>query len=228
MIGKQTSPQRRALLLAAAGTTLAIPAYAGARRIGFEETPVGSLPAGFTPGLTGGGISPRWVVMEDSSSPAGLRVLAETSRDRTDNRFPHVLVDDLRVRDVAVSVLFRPIDGRIDRAAGLIVRYRDAANYYVARANALEDNVRLYRVVGGRRIQFAGVTTAVPSQTWQTLGLRVEGDHFTVSMAGCDLFEATDRTFREAGQIGLWTKADSLTHFAALDFDVLGSGAERL
>jgi hypothetical protein len=95
----------------------------------------------------------------------------------------------------------------------LIVRARDERNHYVVRANALEGNVRLYRVVDGDRQQFAGAEAKVPSGTWQELGLKVEGDRFTVSLDGRELFGATDRTFAEAGRVGLWTKADSLTHF---------------
>jgi hypothetical protein len=94
-----------------------------------------------------------------------------------------------------------------------MVRVRDEDNYYVARANALEGNVRLYEVVDGRRRQFAGVDVEVPAGKWQELGLRAEGDRLTVSLDGRELFGATDRTFAEAGRVGLWTKADSLTHF---------------
>ena len=122
----------------------------------------GAAPPGFTAALTGGGPPPRWVVLEDPSSPAGSKVLAETSRDRTNDRFPLAVLDGVTARDAVLSVRFSPVDGRVDQAAGLVLRYRDARNYYIARANALEDNVRLYRVVDGRRIQFAGVDVRVP------------------------------------------------------------------
>jgi hypothetical protein len=190
------------------------------RRVDFEAASLGAPPPGFTIALTGGGPPPRWVVLEDPSAPVGPKVLAETSRDRTDTRFPLAVLDDVSARDAALSVRFRAIDGRVDQAAGLVLRYRDARNYYVARANALENNVRLYRVVDGRRIQFAGIDAPVPRDRWQTLGLRVEGDRFEVMLDGRGLFSATDRTFTNAGQVGLWTKADSLTHFDA--FEVVG------
>jgi hypothetical protein len=159
-------------------------------------------------------------VLEDPSSSAGPKVLAEISRDRTDTRFPLAMLDGVTARDVALSVRFRPMDGRVDQAAGLVLRWRDARNYYVARANALEDNVRLYRVVDGRRVQFAGADVRVPRDRWQTLGLRVEGERFEVLLEERVLFTATDRTFAEAGRVGLWTKADSLTHFDG--FEVVG------
>jgi len=98
-----------------------------------------------------------------------------------------------------------------------VVRLRDPRNYYVARANALEDNVRPYRVADGRRTQFAGTDLRVPRDRWQRLDLRIEGDRLSVSLDGRELFSATDRTFAEAGQIGLWSKADSLTHFDGLE-----------
>ncbi len=222
MVKQPCAAPRRDLLLAAAGSLLAPVARAQARpSIDFEGMPVGAPPPGFTAGLTGGGPPPRWVVREDASAPAGPRVLAETSRDRTDERYPHAVLDGMVAQDVAVAVRFRAVEGRVDRAAGLVVRYRDAGHYYVARANALEDNVRLYRVVGGRRIQFAGADAPVPRDTWQRLGLRVEGARFTVSLGGRALFVATDTTFAEAGRVGLWTKADSLTHFDAFEVEAL-------
>src|ERR687890_343479 len=108
------------------------------------------------------------------------QVLAETSKDRTSDRFPLAILEGMEARDVALSVRFRPVSGTVDQAAGLVARLRDPRNYYIARANALEDNVRLYRVVDGRRTQFAGVDMPVPRGRWQTLGLRVEGDRLTV------------------------------------------------
>jgi hypothetical protein len=213
---------RRGLLLTA-GAIASGSAHAQPRRLrlDFEGVAPGSPPPGFSPGLTGGGPPPRWIVLDDPSSPAGPRVLSETSRDRTDTRFPHAVADGFETRDVAVSVRFRPVDGRVDQAAGLVVRYRDARNYYVARANALEDNVRLYRVVDGRRIQFAGTDARVPRDRWQVLGLTVRGDQLEVSLDGRVLFTAADRTFAGAGRIGVWTKADSPTHFDGFEAEAV-------
>ncbi|NOG73364.1 hypothetical protein [Roseicella sp. DB1501] len=191
------------------------------QQVDFEAAPLGAPPPGFTVALTGGGPPPRWVVLEDATAPAGPKVLAEISRDRTDTRFPLAVLDGVRARDAALSVRFRAIDGRVDQAAGLVLRYRDARNYYVARANALENNVRLYRVVDGRRIQFAGTDAPVPRDRWQTLGLRVEGERFDVWLDRRALFTATDRTFTNAGQVGVWTKADSLTHFDSFEVEAL-------
>jgi hypothetical protein len=213
--------RRRTALLAVAGSGFASRAGAQAtRRIDFEDSPLDAPPPGFTLALTGGGPAPRWVVLADPSSPAGPRVLAQTSRDRTDVRYPLAILDGFSARDVALSVQFRPVDGRVDQAAGLVARYRDPRSYYVARANALENNVGLYRVVDGRRIQFAGADVPVPRDRWQVLGLRVEGNRFTVSLAGREVLNATDATHADAGRVGLWTKADSVTHFDA--FEIAG------
>jgi hypothetical protein len=180
--------------------------------VNFEDRPQGE-PLSFDTALTGKGGSVRWELLEDESAPNGPTVLAETSGDRTSDRFPLAILKGFEAKDVEVKVRFKPISGKVDQAAGLMVRVRDEGNYYIARANALEDNVRLYKVVDGKRRQFAGVDVEVPKDQWQELGLRVEGDRLMVSLDGKDLFSATDRTFAEAGRVGLWTKADSLTHF---------------
>jgi hypothetical protein len=153
-----------------------------------------------------------------SGSPPGRagKDDAETSGDRTSDRFPLAILKGFEARDVEVKVRFKPVSGKVDRAAGLVVRVRDEDNYYIARANALEDNVRLYKVVDGKRRQFAGVDVEVPKGRWQELGLRAEGDRLTVSLGGKELFSATDLTFAEAGRVGVWTKADSPTHFDEL------------
>ena len=212
-----------ALVAAAACAGLGATATAQAPRAvrDFEDVAAGVPPAGFTSALTGGGGPVRWVVLEDPSSPAGPKVLAETSRDRTSDRFPLAILDGFEAPDVAASVRFKPVSGTVDQAAGLVVRLRDPRNYYIARANALENNVRLYRVVDGRRTQFAGVDVRVPRDRWQALGLRAEGERFEVSLNGRTLFSATDRTFAGAGRVGMWTKADSLTHFDAFKAEAL-------
>jgi rhodanese-related sulfurtransferase len=104
---------------------------------------------------------------------------------------------------------------KIDRIAcpWLIRRFIGPDDYYIARANALEDNLRFYRVVKGRREQLQGANLKVASNQWHSLGLRAEGDRFTVSFDGKPLFTAQDKTFSNPGKMALWTKADSVTHF---------------
>jgi len=107
----------------------------------------------------------------------------------------------------------RPVSGRVDQGCGLVFRLKDPDNYYIARANALEDNVRLYHVVKGSRRQFAGWNGKVSSGTWHDLAVEVVGDHFQVFYDGKKVIDAHDKTFAEAGKFGVWTKADSLIHF---------------
>jgi hypothetical protein len=151
--------------------------------------------------------------VEDASAPSGGKVLAQTSIDKTSSRFPLCVYERLTASDVEVSVRFKPVSGTVDQAAGLVARYRDRNNYYIARANALEHNVRLYKVERGKRTQVAGVDVKVPANAWQTLTLALEGSHVRVSLNDHLLFEADDRTFSNAGMVGLWTKADSVTYF---------------
>jgi hypothetical protein len=176
-------------------------------RIDFES------PVAFQPMLTGKGGPIAWSVIDDPTAPAGAKVLAQTSKDKTDYRFPMAVFDQPLLQDLDVAVRFKPVSGEVDRAAGIALRLVDRDNYYVVRANALEDNVRLYRVVKGDRQQFAGANVKVPSGVWQELRLTVRGNRFEVSFAGKSLYSATDATFAAAGRVALWTKADSVTHF---------------
>lgn len=158
--------------------------------IEFGKFTVGALPPEFRAGLTGRGKAVAWTVLEDPSAPSG-RALAEVSADTTDYRFPLATYDDQPMTDVAVTVHFRPVAGKVDRAAGIAVRVVDPDNYYVVRANALEDNIRFYRVVKGDRHQIEGVSRKIPTDIWQVLGLRAKGDEFTVTLDGEELFTAT-------------------------------------
>lgn len=185
----------------------------------FDTAEVGKLPVDFSTALTGGGGPVMWMVKEDSSAPSGGKVLAQTSTDTTDYRFPLCVYEKVTAKDVEVAVHFKAVSGKVDQAAGLMVRFRDKDNYYVARANALEDNVRLYKVVGGSRKQFAGKNLKVSAGEWHVLKLAVKGNHFQISFDDKLLFEADDDTFKDAGKIGLWTKADSITYFDNLKIE---------
>jgi hypothetical protein len=147
--------------------------------------------------------------------------LAETSRVNVDYRFPLCVVDSVNASDVEIGVSFAPIAGKIDQAAGLIFRVKDANNYYVARANALEDNVNLYHVVAGVRRQIAGANVPVPVGKTQRLSARIEGDAIKVSLDDRVLIDVSDRTIQGPGAVGLWTKADSVTAFFELTVSVL-------
>ena len=122
----------------------------------FDASAAGALPTGFSSAVTGGGGPASWVVVEDFTAPSGGKVLAQMSTDQTSFCFPLCVYDGFMASDVTVSVSFKPVSGTIDQAAGLVARYRNKDNYYVVRANALENNVRPYKVERGNRKQFAG------------------------------------------------------------------------
>ena len=206
--------KRRDVLTLGGATMIAGTARADdARRIDFESTSAGALPAGVTTALTGSGGPVKWAIVEDASAPAGPKVLAQTSADRTDYRFPLAIFAEPSAADVSVTVKFKAVAGEVDRAGGIAVRLADKDNYYVVRANALEDNVRLYKVVAGKRMQFAGANTKVASGTWHQLGLEARGNRLEVFFNGKSLFSASDGSFTAPGRVALWTKADSVTHF---------------
>lgn len=165
---------------------------------------------------TGDGKPGEWSIVGGDVS-----ALAQTSTDTTDNRFPLAIYRPFSGRDVDVSTRFLPVAGKVDQAGGIIIRLTSANDYYVARANALEDNVRFYRVVGGRREMLAGISAKVSPQAWHALGIVAKGDHFTISFDGQELFSANDSTFAGTGRVGLWTKSDSITRFETLEIKPL-------
>ena len=153
------------------------------------------------------------MVMADPTAPSKPNVVAQTSADSTDYRFPLLIADDGSFRDLELSVKFKAVSGNVDRAGGLVFRLKDGNNYYVVRANALEDNYRLYHVVDGRRRQFAGANFKVASGEWHELKIGCVGNKIICYYDGQKKIEATDETFKDPGKIGLWTKADSVTYF---------------
>ena len=158
------------------------------------------------------------VVNEDTASH-GIAI-AQMSRDRTDYRFPLAIYQSASLKNGAVTVHFMPVSGRVDQAGGIAVRLTTPDDYYLVRANALEDNVRFYRVIKGQREQLAGTDVKVASRVWHTLRLEAVGDHFTISFDGAELFTADDKTFPDAGKIALWTKADSVTLFDRIELSM--------
>jgi hypothetical protein len=195
---------------------IAISGAAMAEKLSFDADAVGKPPAGWTVAKTATG-DPRWTVEEDAGVP-GPKVVRQSGRAT----YPLLLKDGTKVKDGAVQVRFKAIAGSEDRAAGIVWRAKDADNYYIVRANALEDNVVLYKTVDGRRSSLDivgrrggyGVNVPVPTERWHTLRIEFVGSRFTVTFNGTSLFDVEDATFADGGMIGLWTKADSVTAFA--------------
>ena len=179
----------------------------------FDSDAPGQLPAKFHGARTGGGTQEKWAVTTDPTAPSKPNVVAQTSTDQTDYRFPLLISDEGTFQDLDLSVKFKAVSGSIDRAGGLVFRLKDPNNYYIVRANALENNYRLYHVVNGRRSQFAGANLKVTSGEWHELRVEAVGNKIACYYDGSKKIDATDDTFKVAGKIGLWTKADSVTHF---------------
>jgi hypothetical protein len=179
----------------------------------FDADKTDAPPAGFSFGRTGSGKDGRWIVQAAADAPSKPNVLVQTDADATDNRFPVAVVDASSFKDVKLSVSCKQLSGSVDQACGLVWRFKDANNYYLTRANALEDNVRLYHVKDGNRIQFASWSGKVASKTWHKLRVEARGDRFEVYFDDKKILDAKDSTLADAGKVGVWTKADSVTAF---------------
>jgi hypothetical protein len=184
--------------------------------ISFEGNRIGVAPEGWTATLTGSG-DPKWTVENEETAPSKSNVLKQSGRAT----YPLLLKNDSSIKDGFVEMKFKAIAGSQDRAAGMVWRAKDANNYYVVRANALEDNVVLYKTVNGVRSPLDivgrkggyGTDVKVPANVWHGLRIDFKASRFTVTFNGKQLFEVNDSTFTEAGKVGLWTKADSVTLF---------------
>ncbi len=176
--------------------------------VNFDDLKAGAPPPGWTAAKTGKG-NPKWEVVADDSAPSKPNVLKQSG----EATYPVCFKDDTSIKNGFVAVKFKPVSGKEDQAGGLIWRCQDADNYYIARANALEDNVTIYHTIGGKRVAFKNVDTKVASGVWHTLRVEFEGNKFAVIFDGKKVIEAADESFPDAGKVGVWTKADSVTLF---------------
>ena len=195
--------------------------------INFDSEKLGAVPPGWTL-LPNAGAAPRWEIKRDPTAPSPPYVLAEVSHDGADGLCPLAILNKLDVKDGDLSVKVKPVAGGGERADGLVFRYRDAKNYYLVRANALDNSIVLYRVEDGKRTPLAsrgapqsfGVKHPVPVNQWSMLKVQFHGPLFSVYFNHRRLFEVLDSTFRQPGKVGLWTKADGVTYFD--DFRIAG------
>jgi hypothetical protein len=186
--------------------------------IKFDSAEIGSLPSDFSTALTGGGGPVSWVIREDPTAPTGKRVLVQESSDDTSYRFPLCIYENAVARDAAVEVKFKSISGKVDQAAGIVMRYRPE-NYYIARANALENNVNLFKTVKGKRSTIEEVPVKITAGQWHTLRFEAAGPRLKVLFDDHVVIDKNDSTFSNAGKIGLWTKADSVSAFTDLKLE---------
>jgi hypothetical protein len=174
----------------------------------FDDLKTGAPPPGWTATKTGTG-TPKWTVEQDSTAPSAPNVLKQSGQAT----YPVCIKDDTSLKDGFVEVRFKPISGKEDQAGGVVWRAKDANNYYVARANALEDNVTIYDTINGRRNERKRSDMKVTSNEWHTLRVDFQGSRFTVTLDSKKALEWADVKIKEAGKVGVWTKADSVTLF---------------
>ena len=196
----------KALLFSASLLAVVPPAFSATTN--FDSDTVGQLPAGWTCGKTGKG-HPHWTVETDSSAPSRPNVLKQAGTAT----FPWCVRNDIEGADGVVEVRFKPVSGKEDQAGGVVWRWKNSGNYYVARANALESNVSLYFTVDGSRKTIKYVSAPVTLNTWHTLRVIYKGDAIQVALDGKTYIETKDRHIPGLGKVGVWTKADSVTLF---------------
>jgi hypothetical protein len=191
-----------------AAATIFATSAAFAETINFDADALGALPASWRQGVTGKG-TPKWAVQPDASAPSKPNVLQQSGS----GAFPWCVMPETAVENGFVEVRFKPISGKEDQAGGVIWRWKDGDNYYVARANALENNVSLYHTTAGRRITIKYVDAPVPRDVWHTLRVEFSGKRIKVALNGKTYIELEDAHIAGPGAVGLWTKADSVTSF---------------
>ena len=181
---------------------------ASAETITFDSEPPGQLPAAWKQGVTGRGAA-LWAVRADPTAPSKPNVLQQSAT----GAFPWCVLPATSITDGFIEVRFRPMGGSEDQAGGVVWRWKDGDNYYVARANALENNVSLYHTTAGRRITIRYVDAPVAKGTWHTLRVEFAGQRIKVALNGKTYIDLEDSHISGSGAVGLWTKADSVTSF---------------
>ncbi len=184
-----------------------------AETINFDADPTGAAPSGWIAGVTGHG-GYRWTVEADAGAPSKPNVLKQSGR----GDFPWCVKNEAQITDGYVEVKFKPVSGQEDQAGGVVWRWKDGDNYYVARANALEDNVSLYYTQNGRRITIKYVDAPVAKNQWHTLRVEFAGMRIRVALDGKVYIEGDDGHLAGEGRVGVWTKADSVTLFDDFNF----------
>jgi hypothetical protein len=172
----------------------------------FDANTIGQPPSGWTCGSTGIG-SPRWTVEASADPPR--KVLKQSGNAP----FPWCVDKSIATADGRVTVKFKPVAGKEDQAGGLVWRWKDGDNYYVARANALENNVSLYYTRNGSRNTIKYVNAPVQAGKWHELTVEFAATRIQVSLDGRKYIDVQDSRIAGAGAAGVWTKADSVTEF---------------
>jgi len=178
----------------------------------FDENPAGQLPAGWSNQKTGKGTLGKWAVLVDSTAPSKPHVLAQTSKENFGYHFNLAVVENSNYSDLEIELKFKAVDGQEDQGGGPVWRYQDANNYYICRANPLESNFRVYKVINGNRKQLQSANVEIPAHVWHSLKITNQGNHIQCWYDGKLYLDVTDNTFK-SGKVGLWSKADAVTYF---------------
>jgi hypothetical protein len=223
---KEFSIMRRLTLTAAVvllGATLSVAEQAPSRTFSFGKADVGKLPGGWKADKTGEGEGSVWKVVADDTAPSKTgHVLAQTAAGPK-ALFNLCVADGTSFKDLEVSVAFKAVKGKEDQGGGIVWRYQDAGNYYIARYNPLESNYRVYKFVNGKRMQLeTEENIQLKAGEWHTLKIKMVGNHIECFLDGKKYLDAKDDTIAKAGQIGLWTKADAETYFDDLRVQAAG------
>ncbi len=182
--------------------------FLGDTTINFENNVVDKLPKGFTQTATGETQTLNWKIVNDN----GNKVVEQVAKNEGDY-YNLLVLDKPSYQNFRMSVKIKAVAGEEDQGGGLVWRYIDNRNYYIARYNPLENNFRFYRVINGNRKQLNTVDCSIKTGEWFTMQIEMNGNKISCFLNGKKLIEASDDTFSKAGQVGLWTKADSRSFF---------------
>jgi hypothetical protein len=188
----------------------------------FEAVTTGKLPDGWKVEATNQrGPLATWEVTEEKKTPSGMKALSLTRTNHTSgSTFNLCWTDRTSFLNGEISVMVRANEGEEDQGGGVIWRARDKSDYYIARYNPLEDNFRIYYVKDGDRRMLASARLHIPAHKWFELKITMEGEIIKGYLNGKKYLEVKDDTFKNAGGVGLWIKADGKTSFD--DFSVIG------
>jgi 3-keto-disaccharide hydrolase len=214
--------QRLAVWLTMVGALLLLGAGdSNSASLSFKDAKIGELPKGWTAAKTGTGEGSVWKIVADETSPDGGKALAQVSDKGAGSFFNLCVADDTSYKDLDLAVSFNPVAGKQDQGGGPVWRYKDANNYYIARMNPLEDNFRVYKVVDGKRMQLGTADVSAEAGKWHTIRITHQGDRIVCYLNGKSYLDVKDGTFKDAGKVGLWTKADAQTRFAGIKVEAL-------
>ncbi|MFT3768599.1 MAG: hypothetical protein QM820_24395 [Minicystis sp.] len=208
----------------ATGTASAAATAAAAgptRTWSFDKDKADGAPAGFDLVSTGGKAG-KWLVKAESVAPTAPNVLAQLDTDKAEGRVTAAIAGDSAAKDARVAVRCKLVSGKVDQSCGVVVRYKDEKNYYLARVNGLEKDVNLYVVKDGKRTSLGGWKGATIGEAWHEIRVDAKGDHLELYWDGTRVFEANDKSFPDAGRAGVWVRADSVTYFDELAVTPLG------